>query len=117
MADLRDQQMPFQRRITADLEVRQSQFGLLILQATFDRPAAEGDVQQDGQGDAGPRVAHEEFPLVAVQHVASDDQPVRSDHAVAARQPARGELDFPNLRSLVGVLDVTGLPGLAQERS
>ena len=85
VADLRDQQMSFEGRIAPDLEVRQAQFALLILQAALDGPAAEGDMQHHRQRDSRARVAHEVLHLVAIQHMAGDHQPVRTDHAARAR--------------------------------
>jgi len=70
MADLSDQQMTFQRRITPHLEVRQPQLALLVFQATLDGPAPKGHVQDRRQRHTWRRVADEVLDLVGVQHVA-----------------------------------------------
>ena len=115
MADLRNQQVTLQRRVTADFKVRQPQLALLIFQAAFDAPATERHVQDHRQGHAGGRVAEEVFDLARLKHVAGHDQPIRSHHVFTARPPASRELHFPHYRALVRVLEVIRLPRLILE--
>lgn len=103
MADLSDPEVAQDGRVAAGLEVRQTQFGFLVLQTAFHGPTAEGHMPEHGPRDSGRGVAEEELLLVAIQHVASHDQPVRTDHARAARQPAGNGFRFPDHRTFVGV--------------
>src|SRR5437867_8158157 len=116
MADVRNPQMPLQRRITADLEVGQPQFTLLVFQTAFDGPAAERYVQDHRQGDTRGGVAQEVLRLTRLKYVASHDQPVRAHDPFAARQPTSSALHFPHHRAFIRVLAAIGFPGLPQER-
>ena len=46
MADLGDQQVSADGLILADLEMGQAELGFLVLEAAFDGPAGEGDMEQ-----------------------------------------------------------------------
>ena len=92
MADLRNQQMTFQCRITPHLEVRQPQFAFFVLQTALDGPAPERHMQDRRERNARSRIAEKVFDLVGIEHVPRDHQPVWSHDAVRARHPARRNL-------------------------
>ena len=89
MADLRNQQMTFQCRITPHLEVRQPQFAFFVLQAAFDGPAPERHMQDRRERYARSGVAEKVFDLVGIERVPRDHQPVRS-HDAARRGTQHG---------------------------
>lgn len=70
MTHVGDQQMAFQGRVAADLEVRQAQLALLVFENPFDRPAPERHVQDRSQRHARRGIADEILDLTGIECIA-----------------------------------------------
>ena len=91
----------------------QAELTLVVFKTTLHPPPRKRHQQHGADRCLRRRVAHEEFDLIRIEHVAGDDQvQPRPRQAVGVFDRDEGMLTLPNHRSFRPVLDAPGLPGL-----
>ncbi len=113
IADARQNQVPFQSNVATAFPGIQADVLFLILEASLDAPTGKGHQQQLAHAGFDRCVAEEEFQLLFVEHVASDEQMVRfGGQPLFVRTNQHRMFDFPNHRTFLAILDSISLPRL-----
>src|SRR5215469_10963482 len=113
VTDRRQDQVPFQSQVTPALVLIQAELTLVVFKTTLYPPPRKRHQQHGADRCLRRRVAHEEFDLIRIEHVAGDDQvQPRPRQAVCVFDRDEGMLTLPNHRSFRPVLDAPALPGL-----
>lgn len=113
IADARQNQVPLQSDVAAAFPGIQADVLFLILEASLDAPLGKGHQQQLAHAGFGRCVVEEEFQLLFVEHVASDEQMVRfGGQPLFVRTNQHRMFDFPNHRAFLAILDSISLPRL-----
>src|SRR5579864_8674586 len=106
----RQNEMTFEREVVADLEMVQADFPLVVLEAALDVPTGKSDVEDGLERNARRSIGNEILGISARDGDRDDEPMKRAWHAFDDRIE-RDRSDVPDLRSLVGVLDVVGTLG------
>src|SRR5215471_1546103 len=118
VADGRQDQVSFQSQVAPAFVLIQTDLALVVFETTFHTPSGEGDQQQGADSCLGRCIAHEEFDLGGIQHVACDDQMQSCPwQAVLVLDRDECVLALPYHRSFFPILDAPGLPGLIAQCS
>ena len=102
-------QMTHHGGVPADLKVVQPDLAFALLEEPLDAGPAERGVQHDFGSRVLGRVGQKVFDL-AVQHVASNDQPALVAGQVVVPREEPRELRLPHHRAVSGILDVKRVP-------
>ena len=114
MADTAHDQVTLEADVPADFEVVHAELALAVLEHPLNPPAAERDQKQHLHRRLLGRVAEEVLDLIGIEHVASDEQVVRSSgKSVRVRQPHQDPLGRPHDGPLGAILDSILLPRLS----
>ena len=109
--------MPFQADPATPFPMIKSDLAFTVLEATFDVPAAKGNVQQFADGCLCRSVAEKVFYL-AGERVVTDQQVIRPVRQSAFVSDVNQRvLDAPHQWAFLGILDAVGTPRLSGQRA